>query len=69
MQEGELQRWDDARGFGFIRVGSGRPDVFVHISAFETEVRPRAGDRVLFDAVVQNERKGPRATRAGARTC
>jgi len=63
MQEGQLERWDDARGFGFIRVGPGRPDVFVHISAFEGGVRPRAGDRILFDAA-QNGQKGPRAARA-----
>jgi len=63
-QEGELKRWDDARGFGFIRVGSNQPDIFVHISAFEPGVRPRAGDLILFDGVVQEGGKGPRATGA-----
>jgi uncharacterized membrane protein YsdA (DUF1294 family)/cold shock CspA family protein len=60
-QEGELRRWDDARGFGFIRVGSNQPDIFVHISAFEQGVRPQAGDLILFDGVVQEGGKGPRA--------
>ena len=64
MQEGELNRWDEARGFGFIRVGPGRPDVFVHISAFPPGVRPRAGDLILFDGVAQTGLKGPRAGEA-----
>ena len=63
-QEGELRRWDDARGFGFIRAGSNQPDIFVHISAFEAGVRPQAGDLILFDGVVQEGGKGPRATGA-----
>lgn len=64
MQEGALRRWDDARGFGFIQARSGQPDIFVHISAFKPGVRPRAGDLILFDGVVQDGPKGPRATRA-----
>jgi uncharacterized membrane protein YsdA (DUF1294 family)/cold shock CspA family protein len=63
-QEGALRRWDDARGFGFIRVGPNRPDLFVHISAFEPGVRPRAGDLILFDGVVHEGGKGPKATQA-----
>lgn len=64
MQEGELKRWDDARGFGFIRVGSNRPDVYIHISAFPPGMRPQVGDRILYDWVTQATGKGPRAGEA-----
>lgn len=64
MQEGELKMWNDDRGFGFIRVGPGQPDVFLHIGALTPGVRPKVGDRILFSAVPQGGGKGPRATEA-----
>ena len=45
---GTLARWSDDRGFGFI-TATGKPDVFVHISAFAPGAqRPRIGDRLEF---------------------
>lgn len=63
LLEGELRRWDDAKGYGFIRVGGGQPDVFVHISAFAVGTRPKAGDRVVFGQVTMDKGK-PRAGEA-----
>lgn len=64
MLEGELKAWNDDKGFGFIRVGTGQPDVFLHVSALPAGVRPRVGDRILFSAVAQAGGKGPRAAEA-----
>jgi len=45
---GSLARWSDDRGFGFI-ASPGKPDVFVHITAFPVGgLRPRIGDRLEF---------------------
>jgi uncharacterized membrane protein YsdA (DUF1294 family)/cold shock CspA family protein len=64
MLEGELKTWNDAKGYGFIRVGPGQPDVFLHISALPPGVRPQAGDRILVSAVAQAGGKGPKAQEA-----
>ncbi|MEQ3775698.1 MAG: DUF1294 domain-containing protein [Alcanivorax sp.] len=59
-QSGTLQRWDDARGFGFIVDRKGR-DIFVHITAFgKIRSRPKDGDKVLF-RVEPDAAKGVRA--------
>lgn len=46
---GELTRWDDERGFGFLTPVDGGPDVFLHISAFPRAAgRPQLGDLLNF---------------------
>ena len=50
-QIGIIERWDDAKGFGFIRCNNLKQQVFIHISAFNTKLRPVAGDSVEFDLV------------------
>ncbi len=67
MLEGELLRWNDAKGFGFIRGARGQPDVFLHISALPPGVRPVVGDCILFTAVTQPGAKGPRAQEAAVK--
>ncbi|MGA1262372.1 MAG: cold shock domain-containing protein [Prochlorothrix sp.] len=49
MNRGQLKKWNDDRGFGFIRPDDGSPDVFLHISDLpQTIRRPRIGDRVTY---------------------
>ncbi len=63
MARGKLERWDDERGFGFIRPDHGQPDVFLHISALkEMSRRPVAGDIIHYSAVISNGK--PRAVTA-----
>lgn len=61
-KEGTIVRWDDAKGFGFIRSGSVAQDVFVHVRDFRSRPgeAPRPGLRVTFEDVHVGG-KGPRA--------
>lgn len=62
-QEGTIVRWDDAKGFGFIRSGAGKQDVFVHARDYRPAGGhdvPRQGLRVTFEAIHVGG-KGPRA--------
>lgn len=61
-KEGTIVRWDDARGFGFIRSGAFAQDVFVHVRDYRSKVGdvPRQGLRVTFEDVHIGG-KGPRA--------
>jgi CspA family cold shock protein len=62
MNTGTVKFFNASRGFGFIELGNGQPDVFVHISAVE-----RAGMRSLFEGqklsfdVVKDDRNGKSA--------
>lgn len=48
MKTGKLVRWNDDKGFGFIKVDSGK-DVFIHISALGHMIRrPMVGDVIFF---------------------
>jgi cold shock CspA family protein len=55
---GTVDRFDEMRGFGFIRPASGGGDVFFHQSAVNG-VRPRVGEEVEFR--MGEGPKGPRA--------
>ena len=58
--EGTLVKWDDARGFGFVRPIEGGADVFVHITSFPFGTgRPDVGEQVSFE--IEESDKGPRA--------
>lgn len=48
--EGVISRWNDDRGFGFIKpYGSDDTEIFVHISEFPKDgQRPKVGERVSF---------------------
>jgi cold shock CspA family protein len=50
MLTGILVRWNDEKGFGFIRKESDKQDVFIHISALaHMSRRPVVGDVIFFD--------------------
>jgi CspA family cold shock protein len=59
---GTVKFFNSNKGFGFIEQDSGKPDVFVHISAVERAgMRDLVeGQKVSFD-VVQNNRNGKSA--------
>lgn len=61
-KEGTIVRWDDAKGFGFIRSGALAQDVFVHARDYRSTPgeAPRQGLRVTFEHI-HVAGKGPRA--------
>ena len=68
---GTLVKWNDERGFGFVAVGQGGEEVFVHVSAFPRDgVRPRVGEMVSFELVPGDggKRKAIKLQRPGAAT-
>lgn len=61
-KEGTIVRWNDAKGFGFIRTGADSQDVFVHVRDYRSSTNdaPRQGLRVTFEDIHVGG-KGPRA--------
>lgn len=67
--QGQLIRWKDDRGFGFIQPSDGGKDVFLHISALQrASRRPLVGDTVLYELVVEpdGKRRAVKASIQGA---
>ena len=62
MATGTVKFFNSTKGFGFIELGNGEPDVFVHISAVESSgMRTLAeGQKVTFD-IVKDSRSGKTA--------
>ena len=53
--KGEIVRWVDERGFGFINSDAYPGDIFVHVSKFKKGYRrPKTGDKVAFQIEVSN---------------
>ncbi|MCL2918494.1 excalibur calcium-binding domain-containing protein [Shewanella litorisediminis] len=59
MQRGKLVRWNDERGFGFIKPElDGTGDVFIHISSLKQMSRaPRVGDIIVFQLETSSDGK------------
>jgi cold shock CspA family protein len=51
---GFLERWDDARGFGFIYHVDYPKGIFIHISDFKRNIsrRPIVGDMICYELVI-----------------
>lgn len=59
MEQGKLIKWNDEKGFGFIRPDNSNEEIFVHISALQNAVRrPLVGDTVFFR--IGSDNKGRR---------
>lgn len=49
MSKGVITRWNNEKGFGFIKSDDFEKEVFVHISAFpKGSLHPRIWDKVVF---------------------
>ncbi|MCR4265154.1 cold-shock protein [Nitratireductor sp. ZSWI3] len=62
MNTGTVKFFNSTKGFGFIELGNGQPDVFVHISAVERSGMQTLveGQKVSFD-IVKDDRNGKSA--------
>ncbi len=64
MAKGTLKRWNDDRGFGFLRSDDSQEDIFIHISELKgMSRRPVVGDVIFYQLVVGNDGKS-KATNA-----
>ena len=49
LSKGQLVKWNDDRGFGFIKPTDGKEEIFLHISEIRTTGRrPKIGDVVFY---------------------
>ena len=54
---GNLTKWNDERGFGFIEVSGTREQLFVHISEYPRGARPQVGELVSFTVATKDGKK------------
>lgn len=58
LRSGQLTKWKDDRGFGFIQPVDGSQEVFLHISELKNATRrPQAGDTIYYYAVANQDGK------------
>ncbi|CAL1519274.1 MULTISPECIES: cold-shock protein [Chitinophaga] len=57
MQTGVVKFFNEAKGFGFIKIEGSGQEIFVHVSGIKESIGEN--DRVVFD--VEEGRKGPNA--------
>lgn len=56
LQEGQVTRWNDEKGFGFIQPNAGGKQVFFHIRAVRGKRdRPAQGDTILFSSSLDTQ--------------
>lgn len=68
---GTLTKWNDDRGFGFIKPAGAGDEIFVHVSAFPRDsVRPRIDELISFDIETGGDgrKRAVRVLRPGSRT-
>ncbi len=57
-QKGQLVRWNDARGCGFIKPEVGSEEVFIHIKTLSKMARPPViGDIIYFQSITDEQGK------------
>jgi len=55
---GQLKRWNEAKGFGFISTDKGERDIFIHISDLKgMSRRPLVGDTIHYQVKIQDDGK------------
>jgi cold shock CspA family protein len=56
--KGQLVKWNDDRGFGFIKPSTGGKEIFLHISALgSAALRPKIGDTIFYELVTGGDGK------------
>jgi cold shock CspA family protein len=54
-QQGTLCKWNEERGFGFIKPYAGGSDIFVHISSFPKHIElPTIGESVFYQIAIRS---------------
>jgi cold shock CspA family protein len=57
-KQGILVKWNDEKGFGFIKSETDDKEVFIHISAIPKQSRcPQVGDTIIYDLHIQDNGK------------
>lgn len=52
LKKGQLVKWNDDRGFGFIKPSAQSSEVFLHISDIKRPIRrPREGDMIHYEVM------------------
>ncbi|MEX1663884.1 excalibur calcium-binding domain-containing protein [Zhongshania arctica] len=55
---GNLIKWNDDRGFGFVSSPQNAGEIFVHISAFPRDgIRPKIGELISFEVEIEKNGK------------
>ncbi len=58
LRKGQLIKWKDDRGFGFIQPADGSQEVFLHISQIKDATRrPQVNDTIYYGVVVEKDGK------------
>ena len=64
LREGQLVRWNQQKGFGFIRPSDGRKDVFAHITCLAGQDTPQIGSGWVFSVEADPNGRGLRVVKA-----
>jgi uncharacterized membrane protein YsdA (DUF1294 family)/cold shock CspA family protein len=57
LYKGQLTKWKDKQGFGFIQSFNGNQEIFLHISELKDSTRrPQVGDTICYHIVVEDEK-------------